>query len=110
MFAAIGLYLSHAPTVTWVSGKIFANILNFIREHHIITSLQSGFIPGDSTVNRPVDVYNTFNKTLDEGKEVQAIFYDISKVFDRGIKVSFCWFADCLANKTPARRPTWSYF
>ena len=28
-------------------------------------------------------IYNTFCKALDEGKEVRAIFCDISKVFDR---------------------------
>ena len=40
-------------------------------------------MPGESTVNQLVDVYNTFCKALDEGKEVRAIFCDISKVFDR---------------------------
>ena len=40
-------------------------------------------MPGDSTVNQLVDVYNTFCKALDEGKEVRAIFCDISKAFDR---------------------------
>ena len=39
-------------------------------------------MPGDSTVNQLVDVYNTFCKALDEGKEVRAIFCDISKAFD----------------------------
>ena len=40
-------------------------------------------MPGDSTVNQLVDTYNTFCKALDEGKEVRAIFCDISKAFDR---------------------------
>ena len=30
-----------------------------------------------------VDIYNTFCKALDEGKEVRAVFLDISKAFDR---------------------------
>ena len=34
---------------------------------------------GDSTVNQLVDIYNTFCKALDEGKEVRAIFCDIKK-------------------------------
>ena len=59
------------------------NVFNFFREHEVITTLQSGFIPRDSTVNQLVDVYNTFCKALDEGKEVRAIFCDISKAFDR---------------------------
>ena len=58
-------------------------VFNLFRDNDIITTLQSGFIPGDSTVNQRVDVYNTFCKALDEGKEVRAIFCDISKAFDR---------------------------
>ena len=48
-----------------------------------MSALQSGFIPGDSTVNQLVDIYNTFCKSLDEGKDVHAVFCDISKAFDR---------------------------
>ena len=48
-----------------------------------MSALQSGFIPGDSTVNQLVDIYNTFCKSLDEGKDVRAVFYGISKAFDR---------------------------
>ena len=58
-------------------------VFNFFRDNEVITTLQSGFIPGDSTLNQLVDVYNTFCKALDEGKEVRAIFCDISKAFDR---------------------------
>ena len=58
-------------------------VFNFIRDNAVITAMQSGFMPGDSTVNQLVDVYNTFCKALDEGKEVRAIFCDISKAFDR---------------------------
>ena len=43
-------------------------ILKFLRDHNILTSLQSSFIPGDSTVNKLVDIYDTFCKALDEGK------------------------------------------
>ena len=58
-------------------------VFNFFRDNAVIRALQSGFMPGDSTVNQLVDVYNTFCKALDEGKEVRAIFCDISKAFDR---------------------------
>ena len=58
-------------------------LYNYFHENHVITTLQSGFVPGDSTVNQLADLYNTFCKALDEGKEVRAIFCDISKAFDR---------------------------
>ena len=49
----------------------------------ILTSLQSDFIPGDSTVNQLLFLCNAFSKALDAGKEVRVIFCDISKVVDR---------------------------
>ena len=55
---------------------------NFFQDNNVITAFQSGFVPGDSTVNQLIDIYNTFCKALDEGK-VRAIFCDISKAFDR---------------------------
>ena len=75
--------------------------------------MQSGFIPGDSTVNQLTDIYNTFCKSLDEGKEVRTVFCDISKAYDRmwherllfklksvGISDSFLlWFTDYLAGR-----------
>ena len=58
-------------------------IFNFFNDNQVITCLQSGFVPGDSTVNQLVEIYNIFCKALDEGKEVRAVFLDISKAFDR---------------------------
>ena len=60
-----------------------------------------------------VDIYNTFCKAFDEGKEIIAIFCDISKAFDRvwhkrllykletaGISGSFLsWFTDYLNDR-----------
>ena len=62
---------------------VHKHLFNYIRDHEILSALQSGFIPGDSTVNQLVDIYNTFCKSLDQGKEVRAVFCDISKAFDR---------------------------
>ena len=69
-------------------GKVMEKIIhkhmfNYFNDYSIITCLQSGFVPGDSTVNQLVDIYNTFCKTLDNGLEVRAVFCDISKAFDR---------------------------
>jgi len=58
-------------------------IFNHLRATDFITPFQSGFIPKDSTVNQLVSVYHSFCKALDEGKEVRAVFCDISKAFDR---------------------------
>ena len=62
---------------------IFKHLFNHFRDNNILTSLQSGFIPGDSTVNQLTYLYNTFCCALDDGKEVRVVFCDISKAFDR---------------------------
>ena len=54
---------------------------NHFRDNSILTSLQSGFIPGDSTVNQLTYLYNAFSQALDFGKEVCVVFCDISKAF-----------------------------
>ena len=74
LFSTIGKFLEKI---------VHKYVFNFFRDNEVITTLQSGFIHGDSTVNQLVDVYNTFCKALDEGKEVRAIFCDINKAFDR---------------------------
>ena len=62
---------------------IFKYLFNHFRDNNLLSSLQSGFIPGDSTVNQLTYLNNTFCEALDGGKEVWAVFCDISKAFDR---------------------------
>ena len=62
---------------------IFKQLYNHLRDNNILSSLQSGFIPADSTVNQLTYLYNVFFQALDSGKEVRAVFCDISKAFDR---------------------------
>ena len=67
--------------------KYSKNICITIRlESSIITSFQSGFTAGDSSVNQLVELYNTFCQALDDGKEVRSVFSDISKALS-GIEV-----------------------
>ena len=76
-------------------GKVLEKIIhkyvyNFFHEHHVITTLQSGFVREDSTVNQLADVYNTFCKALDDVKEVRAIFATLKKhLIECGIKSLF---------------------
>ena len=62
---------------------VFKYVYNFFLECNTITRYQSGFTPGDSTVNQLAYFYNFISKSVDSGKEVKAIFCDISKAFDR---------------------------
>jgi hypothetical protein len=62
---------------------IFKHTYNYFNSNNLLTPLQSGFTPGDSTVCQLIDLYNTFCSALDDGKEIRVIFCDISKAFDR---------------------------
>ena len=75
---------------------VFIHLFNHLRDNNLLSSLQSGFLPGDSTVNQLTFLYNTFCQALDSGKEVRAVFCDISKAFDR------VWHAGLLAKHQAA--------
>jgi hypothetical protein len=62
---------------------IFQQIFNFLKDTQFLTPFQSGFLPGDSTINQLAYIYNTFCQAIDSGHEVRVIFFDISKAFDR---------------------------
>ena len=53
--------------------------------NNLITKNQSGFRPGDSTINQLIDLVNDIHKSFDHPKslEVRAVFLDISKAFDK---------------------------
>ena len=92
---------------------IFKHIHNHLLDNDILTEFQSGFTPGDSTINQLTYLYNTFCQALDHGKEVRVVFCDISKAFGRvwhkglickmkaaGIKGTLLdWFQDYLSNR-----------
>ena len=99
-----------------------------IHDNNLLSSLQSGFIPGDSTVNKLTFLYNTFCQALDAGKEVRAVFCDISKAFDRvwhtGLLAklraagvtgeALVWFSNYLSNRKqrvilPGAVSDWTY-
>ena len=62
---------------------MFKHLYNYLLDIKFITPFQSGFIPGDCTVNQLTFLYNSFCKALDDGKEIRIVFFDISKAFDR---------------------------
>ena len=62
---------------------VFKHLFNHLSDNNILTPLQSGFLPGDSTVNQLTFLYNTFCRALDEGKDTRVVFCDIKKAFDR---------------------------
>ena len=62
---------------------IFKYLHNYIVSNDLLSPHQSGFTRGDSTINQLLYITDEISKSLDLGKEVRAIFFDISKAFDR---------------------------
>ena len=83
---------------------------NYLHKNNVISTYQSGFTPDDSTTNQLVSIYHDVCTALDDHKDIQLIFFDISKAFDKvwhkgilfkmesiGIKHSLLnWFQDYL--------------
>ena len=62
---------------------IFKHVYNYLKDINYFTPFQSGFMPGDSTVNQVTGLYNEICKALDDGLEFRAVFFDITKAFDK---------------------------
>ena len=91
-------------------------VFNFLSSNNIISQSQSGFIPGDSTVNQLLNIYNDLCSSFDSSVTTQSIYCDISKAFDRvwhkglllklkanGIRGKLHnWFTNYLSSRTQA--------
>ena len=62
---------------------VFKHMYNFFQKNQLITAMQSGFRPGDSTTNQLLDIYHIICKAIDQKKNVRIVFCDISKAFDK---------------------------
>ena len=62
---------------------VFKHVFNFFRNNLILSANQSGFIPGDSTINQLISLYHELCLAVDLQKEIRIVFLDISKAFDR---------------------------
>ena len=59
------------------------HLLKYLLSNNIITHAQSGFLPSHSTVHQLLSIYDDICNALDKGVVTQAIFFDISKAFDK---------------------------
>ena len=62
---------------------VFTRVYNFQLDINFLNPLQSGFRPGDSTVNQLVYMVHNIYDAFERGKEVRMVYLDISKAFDR---------------------------
>ena len=69
-------------------GKIFEKIIydsmyTHIFGNNLISDKQSGYRRNDSTVKQLLSITHKIYKAFDDGEEIQAVFLDISRAFDR---------------------------
>ena len=65
-----------------IFGKIFeriiySNIFEYLATKNLISENQSGFKPGDSSVNQLLSITHEIYHSLDNGLEVRGVFLDI---------------------------------
>ena len=76
--------ISILPILSKVLERIvFKSVYNYLHVNQLLSMHQSGFRPGDSTVNQLVYMYHQFCEALDKKKDVRIVFCDISKAFDK---------------------------
>ena len=71
-----------------ICGKIFEhliynNIFEYFIENDLISQNQSGFKPGDSSINQLISITHEVYQPFDDGLEIIGDFLDISKAFDK---------------------------
>ena len=73
-----------------ICGKLFEKIrfdeiYNHLQENNLFSPRQSGFRPGDSTINQLLSITNEILMAFDQypTRETRAVFLDISKAFDK---------------------------
>jgi len=59
------------------------HIMIHFTSNNLFSSKQSGFINGRSTVLQLLHVLDTWVKNLDEGSQIDVIYTDFTKAFDK---------------------------
>ena len=76
--------VSLLPSLSKICEKIvFARLYDFLLDIGFLYKYQSGFRPGDSTINQLIYIIHQIYLAFESGKEVRVVFLDISKAFDK---------------------------
>ncbi len=75
--------VSLLPCISKVFEKlIFKEVYLHLRRNQIISEFQSGFTPGDSTINQLIHINDRILKSLDNFEDVIGCFLDLTRAFD----------------------------
>lgn len=70
---------------------IFDKMYTFFTQNELLSKNQSGFRPGDSTINQLLAITTEIYKAFDKYQETRAVFLDISKAFDKVWHEGLCF-------------------
>ena len=62
---------------------MFAHMYSFFISNNLINDNQSGFRPGDSTINQLLAITTEIFNAFESRNETRAVFLDISNAFDK---------------------------
>ncbi len=75
--------VSLLPCISKVFEKlIFKEVYLHLRRNGIISEYQSGFTPGDSTINQLIHISDRILKSLDNFEDCLGCFLDLTRAFD----------------------------
>ena len=66
-------------------------MFSFFNANSLISKNQSGFIPGDSTINQLLSITTEIFNSYETYDETRAVFLDISKAFDKVWHEGLCF-------------------
>ena len=76
--------ISLLPICSKIFEKIlFNSIYTFLQYNNLLSKNQSGFRPGDSTINQLLAITHDIFNSFEQNCETRAVFLDISKAFDK---------------------------
>ena len=62
---------------------VYNRVFKYLQSHNLLSVKQSGFTPGDSTINQLLKICHNIYQTFDQGDEARGVFLDFSKAFDK---------------------------
>ena len=62
---------------------VYRRLYRFLADNHLLTPKNSGFTEKDSALYQLSNIVDNIYRALETGKEVNMVFLDISKAFDK---------------------------
>ena len=79
----IDKYLYYAIFQKIFERLVHQKLYSFLHHNTLLSSNNSGFHSGDSTINQLTSITHNIYKAIDKGKDIRVVFLDMSKAVDK---------------------------